>query len=316
MLASTWNVAKTTSPSHRYRGSQEGALLLLLLLLPAAERRAEEGESAINRLGDERSFGSEACGVACRLCWCRGDVGDAMGAFERYRWLSEFRPLSIFLSRNEKKSLDLSFQKTIKTKENKRKRQQRSRSFLSHPSFFFPCCTLITSSLSLARSLCLFSPPSNATLSRNRPTPLHAKPYPYCDPSPPLAAARAAAATAAAPGSALSLASSRSHFSSSAESAWSWLLRTLTSFGRGAEEEEEEAEGPPPTAAAAEEEGNASARAEEEEEEEAAAAPPLVIAETLAAPEATAADALTSAMAPRRSSPALASADAIASARS
>ena len=91
MLASTWNVAKTTSPSQRYSGSQDGALLLLRLPPHAPERRAVEGESGvtiddISRPGDERSFG-EACGVAaCRLCccWCRGDVGNAMG----YRSLS------------------------------------------------------------------------------------------------------------------------------------------------------------------------------------------------------------------------------------
>lgn len=112
MLASTWNVAKTTSPSQRYSGSQEGALPPLL---PAgAERRAEEGESAaINRLGDDLSLkGEEACGVvACRpLCWCRGDVGDAMGTLERYRLLSEFGPLPIFLA----ESLDFILKKNEK----------------------------------------------------------------------------------------------------------------------------------------------------------------------------------------------------------
>ena len=88
LLASTWKVAKTTSPSQRYSGSQEGALPPPPL--PAAERRAEEeeGESAIvNLLGDERSFG-EACGVACRLRWCRGDVGDVGDAMEAFRALS------------------------------------------------------------------------------------------------------------------------------------------------------------------------------------------------------------------------------------
>ena len=67
----------------------------------AAERRAEEGESAA--INDDRSLeGEAACGVVacCRTCccWCRGDVGDAMGALERYRRLSEFRPVAIFFS--------------------------------------------------------------------------------------------------------------------------------------------------------------------------------------------------------------------------
>ena len=120
------------------------------------------------------------------------------------------------------------------------------------------------------RELVLFLFLSPLSLSRrslsplhNFPTPSlsHAKPYPYWPPSPPFAAAcaAAAAATAAAPGSALSLASSCSHFSSSEDSACSWLLRTLTSFGSGAAEEEE---GSAAAAAAAEEEEE-SARAEE-----------------------------------------------------
>ena len=59
MLASTLSVAKTTSPSQRYSGSQEGALLELLPVAAAAaaaERR--EGESvAIDDNDDDDNCG-------------------------------------------------------------------------------------------------------------------------------------------------------------------------------------------------------------------------------------------------------------------